>query len=69
MSSSQSCESSVKFRVVQLDGVRLSYSMGFTRNVFGFACGLASGVYLAQNYAIPNIRQYIDFAVVVALTT
>jgi len=36
--------------------------MALTRNLFGFVSGLAVGVYLAQNYSLPDIRHFIDLA-------
>lgn len=32
-------------------------------NLVGFSCGVATGIYLSQNYNVPNIRHYIDYAV------
>ena len=37
--------------------------MPFVRNLFGFVCGVATGVYIAQNYAVPDLRTVFDYAV------
>ncbi|XP_049377193.1 uncharacterized protein LOC125842040 [Solanum stenotomum] len=40
--------------------------MGFFRSTFSFAMGTGLGIYLAQNYNVPNIQKLINTGVVIA---
>ncbi|VVB02236.1 unnamed protein product [Arabis nemorensis] len=40
--------------------------MGIIRSCFSFMVGTTFGVYLAQNYNVPNIRKLTNTSVVVA---
>ncbi|XP_027344852.1 uncharacterized protein LOC113857252 [Abrus precatorius] len=40
--------------------------MGIIRSCFSFIAGTVFGVYLAQNYQVPNLRKVADTAVVEA---
>ena len=40
--------------------------MGIIRSCFSFIAGTVCGVYLAQNYQVPNIMKLIDTAMVKA---
>ncbi|CAJ1951439.1 unnamed protein product [Sphenostylis stenocarpa] len=40
--------------------------MGIIRSSFSFIAGIAFGVYLAQNYQIPNLRKLADTALLEA---
>ncbi|OIW04677.1 hypothetical protein TanjilG_07812 [Lupinus angustifolius] len=40
--------------------------MGITRSYFSFIAGTVCGVYLAQNYDVPNIRKLADSALLTA---
>ncbi|XP_071722150.1 uncharacterized protein [Rutidosis leptorrhynchoides] len=37
--------------------------MGFIKSSFSFVLGNVCGIYIAQNYAVPNIRKLADTAV------
>ncbi|KAH0979097.1 hypothetical protein PRUPE_2G277300 [Prunus persica] len=40
--------------------------MGIIKSSFSFIMGTVAGVYIAQNYAVPNIRKLADTAVFIA---
>ncbi|KAH8938959.1 hypothetical protein BDL97_15G011100 [Sphagnum fallax] len=40
--------------------------MGFIRSSFSFMAGTLLGVYIAQNYAVPNVKTLVTTGVVVA---
>ncbi|XP_028762341.1 uncharacterized protein LOC114720777 isoform X1 [Neltuma alba] len=41
-------------------------TMGIIRSCFSFIAGTVCGVYLAQNYKVPNIKKLADTAMVMA---
>jgi hypothetical protein len=40
--------------------------MGFIRSSFSFMAGTLLGVYISQNYAVPNVKTLVTTGVVVA---
>uniref|UniRef100_A0A7N2N2C3 Uncharacterized protein n=3 Tax=Fagaceae TaxID=3503 RepID=A0A7N2N2C3_QUELO len=40
--------------------------MGFIRSSFSFIAGTVFGVYVAQNYAVPNIKKLADTGLIIA---
>ncbi|XP_055821307.1 uncharacterized protein LOC129889867 [Solanum dulcamara] len=40
--------------------------MGFFRSTFTFVVGAGLGVYLAQNYNVPNIQKLVNTGLVIA---
>ncbi|XP_020244576.1 uncharacterized protein LOC109822741 [Asparagus officinalis] len=40
--------------------------MGFFRSVFSFTLGTTVGVYIAQNYNVPNIKKMTNFGIAMA---
>ncbi|CAA7410817.1 unnamed protein product [Spirodela intermedia] len=40
--------------------------MGLIRSCFSFLVGTTFGIYVSQNYDVPNIKKLVDFGVAVA---
>ena len=40
--------------------------MGLIRSCFSFMIGTTFGIYLSQNYNVPNVKKLMDFGVAVA---
>lgn len=40
--------------------------MGIIRSCFSFIAGTACGIYVAQNYNVPNIKKLADIAIFMA---
>lgn len=65
-SDSDSCKSDIAIRDISLQPTTQATVMGIIKSTFCFMAGTAFGVYLNQNYQIPNLKKLADTALLQA---